>query len=318
MSEIKTSAKGVNYAGPCTLQMKKRVCSEAMLMRIPHAHADVQDISLKIGRYNIPYGLESKKPKSELTLNNEELNALIRYISENYKPLTLGQGEYINVSEESATLVENFKRLIEGQSDTTRMLIENGILSDNVFLAASVIKKRDALIELQEKLQEEQPERYWQEWFTRNKWVLGSDFAQIIDERVIDTENIADYIMKSYDGFVDLVEIKKPNGLPFWASTKDHGNYVPSADLTKAITQCLNYIYAIELEANSTKFARRIGSRVIKPRCILIFGRSYDWNDEQREAYRILNAAYNQVSILTYDHISERAQNVLGEEYLTD
>lgn len=318
MSEIKTSAKGVNYAGPCTLQMKKRVCSEAMLMRIPHAHADVQDISLKIGRYNIPYGLESKKPKSELTLNNEELNALIRYISENYKPLTLGQGEYINVSEESATLVENFKRLIEGQSDTARMLIENGILSDNVFLAASVIKKRDALIELQEKLQEEQPERYWQEWFTRNKWVLGSDFAQIIDERVIDTENIADYIMKSYDGFVDLVEIKKPNGLPFWASTKDHGNYVPSADLTKAITQCLNYIYAIELEASSTKFARRIGSRVIKPRCILIFGRSYDWNDEQREAYRILNAAYNQVSILTYDHISERAQNVLGEEYLTD
>lgn len=281
MSEIKTSAKGVNYAGPCTLQMKKRVCSEAILMRIPHAHADVQDISLKIGRYNIPYGLESKKPKSELTLNNEELDALIRYISENYKPLTLGQGEYINVSEESATLVENFKRLIEGQSDTARMLIENGILSDNVFLAASVIKKRDALIELQEKLQEEQPERYWQEWFTRNKWVLGSDFAQIVDERVIDTENIADYIMKSYDGFVDLVEIKKPNGLPFWASTKDHGNYVPSADLAKAITQCLNYIYAIELEANSTKFARRIGSRVIKPRCILIFGRSYDWNDEQ-------------------------------------
>ena len=318
MSEIKTSAKGVNYAGPCTLQMKKRVCSEAILMRIPHAHADVQDISLKIGRYNIPYGIESKKPKSELTLNNEELDALIRYISENYKPLTLGQGEYINVSEESATLVENFKRLIEGQSDTARMLIENGILSDNVFLAASVIKKRDALIELQEKLQEEQPERYWQEWFTRNKWVLGSDFAQIVDERVIDTENIADYIMKSYDGFVDLVEIKKPNGLPFWASTKDHGNYVPSADLAKAITQCLNYIYAIELEANSTKFARRIGSRVIKPRCILIFGRSYDWNDEQREAYRILNAAYNQVSILTYDHISERAQNVLGEEYLTD
>ena len=318
MSEIKTSAKGVNYAGPCTLQMKKRVCSEAILMRIPHAHADVQDISLKIGRYNIPYGLESKKPKSELTLNNEELDALIRYISENYKPLTLGQGEYINVSEESATLVENFKRLIEGQSDTARMLIENGILSDNVFHAASVIKKRDALIELQEKLQEEQPERYWQEWFTRNKWVLGSDFAQIVDERVIDTENIADYIMKSYDGFVDLVEIKKPNGLPFWASTKDHGNYVPSADLAKAITQCLNYIYAIELEANSTKFARRIGSRVIKPRCILIFGRSYDWNDEQREAYRILNAAYNQVSILTYDHISERAQNVLGEEYLTD
>lgn len=81
-----------------------------------------------------------------MTLNNEELDALIRYISENYKPLMLGQGEYINVSEESATLVENFKRLIEGQSDTARMLIENGILSDNVFLAASVIKSATHLL----------------------------------------------------------------------------------------------------------------------------------------------------------------------------
>ena len=88
MSEIKTSAKGVDYADPCTLQIKKRVYSQALLMRIPHDHTDVQDISLKIGRYNIPYGLESKKPKSELTLNNEELDALIRYISENYKLLS--------------------------------------------------------------------------------------------------------------------------------------------------------------------------------------------------------------------------------------
>ena len=79
MSEIKTSAKGVDYADPCTLQIKKRVYSQALLMRIPHDHTDVQDISLKIGRYNIPYGLESKKPKSELTLHNEELDALIRY-----------------------------------------------------------------------------------------------------------------------------------------------------------------------------------------------------------------------------------------------
>ena len=37
-----------------------------------------------------------------------------------------------------------------------------------------------------------------------------------------------------------------------------------------------------------------------------------DWNDEQREAYRILNAAYNQISILTYDHLLFRAKNVLG------
>lgn len=71
-------------------------------------------------------------------------------------------------------------------------------------------------------------------------------------------------------------------------------------------------LFSIEREANSVKFIEKTKSKVIKPRCILIFGRSNDWNDEQREAYRILNAAYNQISILTYDHLLFRAKNVLG------
>ena len=52
----------------------------------------------------------------------------------------------------------------------------------------------------------------------------------------------------------------------------------------------------------------------------LIYGRSDNWNDEQREAYRILNAAYNQLSILTYDHLLMRAKNVLGviDDYMDE
>lgn len=313
MSEIKTSQKGVDYAQPSTLKSKQRVYSQAMLMKIPHDHPDKSDISLKIGRYYYPFGKAvNDKPKSELTLDNDELNALIKYISDNYMPVNLGSGEYINVDGSNAALIKEFKKLVEGQTDTANLLIENGILSDNVFIAATSIKKRDALSEFETELCEDLPESYWQKWFANNKWVLGSDFAQIIDERQIDTENIADYIMRAFDGFIDLVEIKKPNGLPFWASTKDHNNYVPSSDLTKAITQCLNYIYEIEREANSQKFIERTKSKVVKPRCILVFGRSDSWNDEQREAYRILNSAYNQLSILTYDHLLSRAKNVLG------
>lgn len=313
MSKVKTSQKGVDYAQPCTLKLKQKVYSQAMLMKIPHNHHDKSDISLKIGRYNYPFGKAvNDKPKSELTLDNDELNALIKYISENYIPVNLGSGEYINVEGSNTTLIKKFKKLLEGQTDTANLLIKNGILSDNVFIAATSIKKRDALSEFEAKLCENLPESYWQKWFTDNKWVLGSDFAQVIDERQIDTENIADYIMRAFDGFIDLVEIKKPNGLAFWASTKDHDNYVPSSDLTKAITQCLNYIYEIEREANSQKFIERTKSKVVKPRCILVFGRSNSWNDEQREAYRILNSAYNQLSILTYDHLLSRAKNVLG------
>lgn len=64
------------------------------------------------------------------------------------------------------------------------------------------------------------PESFWQNWFSENKWVLGSDFAQIIDERNIDTENIADYIMRAFDGFVDLVEIKNQTVCSFGLQQK--------------------------------------------------------------------------------------------------
>lgn len=313
MSEIKTSQKGVDYAPPQTLKMKKRVYSKALLMKIPHDHAEENDISLKLGRYTLPYGRAvANQPKSELTLDNEELDALIKYISDYYMLVNLGQGQYINVDRDNAELIRQFKVLVDGQADTASLLIENGILSDNVYVAATSIKKIASLDEFEKYLAEDLPEKHWQDWFSRNKWVLGSDFAHIINERRIDTENIADYIMRAYDGFVDLVEIKRPNGIPFWATSKDHDNYVPSTELIKAITQCLNYLRAIQEEANSAKFIQKMKSKVIKPRCILIFGRSNNWNNEQCEAYRILNAAYNQLSIMTYDHLLMRAKNVMG------
>ncbi len=313
MSEVKVSGKGIEYAPPEILKKKQRVISQALLMKIPHAHEDISDISLKIGRYKLPYKtLETLDPKSELTLDNDELNSLIRYISDNYAPVTLGEGKYVDVSGDNQKLVESFKKLLEQSGDTARLLLENEILSENVLIAASTIKRKSALSYFEESLKEETSEHFWQEWFTQNKWVLGSDFAEILDERNIDTKNIADYLMRAFDGFVDIVEIKKPNGLPFWASTKDHNNYIPSTDLIRAITQCQNYIYAIEQRCNDLAFREATKCKVIKPRCILIFGRSNEWNAEQREAYRILNASYTQISILTYDHLLARAKNMLG------
>lgn len=104
-----------------------------------------------------------------------------------------------------------------------------------------------------------------------NKWLLGSDYLKIIDERRIDTEHIADFLMKSNDGFVDVVEIKKPNNMNFWSISLDHGNYVPSSELTKAITQCQKYLYEIERESNSMKMNERIEfTPIAAPTCLLI------------------------------------------------
>lgn len=113
-------------------------------------------------------------------------------------------------------------------------------------------------------------EQPWQKWFEQNPWVFGTDFVRVLEERQIDTSHISDFLMQAYDGFLDIVEIKRPEGrLKFWAEKLDHGNYVPSLDLIKAITQATRYIYEVEREANSVKFLERVDNvRTIKPRCI--------------------------------------------------
>ncbi len=120
--------------------------------------------------------------------------------------------------------------------------------------------------------------------------------------------------MEAYDGFLDIIEIKRPEGnLKFWMDKKDHNNLVPSTDLIKAVTQASRYIYEIEREANSLKFLERVDFiKTIKPRCVLIFGRSNDWTKEHKEAYRILNSEYHNLSILTYDYVLMRAKRILN------
>ena len=102
--------------------------------------------------------------------------------------------------------------------------------------------------------------------------------------------------------------------MKFWGEKKDHENYYPHTDLIKAITQATKYIYEIEREANSIKFLEKSENlKTIKPRCILIYGRSNDWDDEQKESYRILNSNYHNLTILTYDHILTRASRLLTD-----
>ncbi len=313
--KVKSSNNGIPYVTPKILYRGKRVYSQAILMKINHNNESTIDIELKIGRYNIgTRKTESNVPRSELTLKSSELDALVQYINDNYKPLTLGQGEYISVDSNQGELIEQFKSILQNSEEFANTLIESEILTKEVYSTVNFINKKKSIEEFEGMLVEDLSENSWQDWFENNKWILGSDFVRIVDDRRIDTTNIADYLMQSFDGFLDIIEIKKPNDIPFWSNTKDHDNFIPSSALVKAITQCLNYIYSIEQKTNDAAFREQTGCKVVKPRCTLIFGRSNDWDDEMKKSFRILNSSYSQLSIMTYDQLLDRAKNVLGIE----
>jgi len=95
--------------------------------------------------------------------------------------------------------------------------LSSSILDNNVIpaeLAAGLrqAQRTRAVREFEAMLNQNLLEWRWQKWFEMNSWVLGSQFVRILDQRSIDTQNISDFLMQTYDGFLDIVEIKQYRG----------------------------------------------------------------------------------------------------------
>ena len=304
------------------LLSKPTVITRAVFWKIPH-NTEREDICLKLGRYKKSGFLgeneepECQEPKSELTLNHEEFQSLIEFLQQSYEPFRQGVKAFIPL--ERPFDAENAKQIralfsLPNKRDLVSFILDNDVIPDELAAGLRQAHRARAVLEFEQMLGQNFLEGKWQQWFQSNSWVLGSQFVRILDERQIDTQHISDFLMEAYDGFLDVVEIKRPEGgVNFWSAAMDHENYVPSTDLTKAITQASRYIYEVEREANSVKFLERVGGvKTVKPRCILVFGRSNDWNEKQAEAYRILNASFHNLTVLTYDHVLARARRISG------
>jgi len=304
------------------LRNKPQVITRAVFWKIPHNTRE-DEVALKVGRYKKPKDWhenespETLSPKSELTFDNEELMNLIKFLQQNYKPFKEGVKAFIPLEKPfEKSNADQIKALfsLPDKQKLISFVLSNDVIPEELELGLQHAKRMNAISEFDSMLNNDLVESNWQKWFEKNSWVLGSDFVRILDERSIDTQNITDFLMEAYDGFLDVIEIKRPEGgMDFWSKTMDHGNYVPSTDLIKAVTQASSYIYEVERETNSIKFLERVdGVKTIKPRCILIFGRSSDWNEKQIEAFRILNSGYHNLTIMTYDHVLERAKRIVG------
>jgi Shedu protein SduA, C-terminal len=319
MRIVRKTQRGIDYLAT-VLREKQSVVSRAVFWRVPH-NSGTETLCLKIGRYGRngfePEQLLVKDPKSELTLDDEELRNLLQFLAENYEPLRAGANKYISIDETiDLENVEQVRAIFRNPNKERllRFIVDNHILPEDLVVDIQHQQRLKAIQEFEALLNADAREHEWQHWFASNSWVLGTDFVRILEERTIDPENVADYLVQAYDGFLGIVEIKRPGGgLRFWAHAPDHGNYVPSSDLVKALTQASRYIFEVEREINSQKFFERIGEvRTVKPRCVLLYGRSNTWDEEQRRAYRILNASYHNLSIMTYDHVLARAKRMLG------
>lgn len=175
-----------------------------------------------------------------------------------------------------------------------------------VMLFEQLLNDDQAFSDYKNKLDVGKTEEVWQKFFESNPWILGSDFVEILSERVIDEESKTDIPVKDYDGFVNIIELKLPTAF-FWTSEN-----MPTSDLTRSIMQCARYVTEMERRMNDKKKIDSLGAEILKPRITLIYGRSNSWEKEQKEQLRILNSSFHDIAILSYDHVLERAKKIVG------
>ena len=326
MQKIKIAKNGINYLSKVLLE-KPNTITRSLFWRI-HRNSGQEDVSLKIGRYNkkefCEEELETKNPKSELTLTNSELESLVSFLKENYEPFKDGVNKYISFDLSSE---KNLISIFQSQEKEKlfKCILDNDLIEEDL-LQSVEIKKKKLDIDIFEKrlanpnLLEDKGHDNWQDWFSKNKWFFGSDYVKILKRRTIDENSKTDFLASSYGNFLDIVEIKRPSlddGKLFKEGIIEKEGaewkyYHPTMDLTKAISQCYRYINEIEKKVGDPDSGKKFEEcEIVKPRCTLIFGRSNNFTKDEYKALRILNSHYNNFSIVTYDQLLERAKKMV-------
>jgi hypothetical protein len=154
------------------------------------------------------------------------------------------------------------------------------------------------------------PEDVFREWLESNLWVFGVEYYRKHDWRIVADDAIADLVMETADGFIDLIELKRPKlTYPLLNKHSSHNGYYPSAQLSQAIGQSL--LYLRRLGEMKTTIENRHNTRVLCPRVKLVVGRSHEFNADEYETMRILNANLGSISVITYDDILRNARQII-------
>lgn len=221
------------------------------------------------------------------------------------------------------------KNKVEALNQLSKLLTEDDIsswlesnldaLPTNLAIARIYHERKAKVEEFRKALARNEDEHFWQRFLKENDWMFGTACVEVISERRLDIHHTTDFPLKTHGGFMDIVEIKRPAS-PFWTNAKDGGYYkyrgkylIPNPELQGAIAQMTKYILQAEKRVNDADYIRdHDGAIPLKPRGIVIHGKSQDWKEEEWEAYRLLNDELHTVQVLTFDQLLAQAERLIA------
>jgi len=178
-------------------------------------------------------------------------------------------------------------------------------LASPAYKASRVVEEFRALVDKNEE------EHVYQRWMHEHWQVLlGPEYRECHAPFTISSGSEIDILAIRHDDFADLWELKRP-GAPVFSH---YGQWMHhSKECAQALGQLMEYYDLAEnelTEGRRSYAARRgIDVRLHRPRGFVVIGRYR--SDQERERLRLENSFFAGISILTYDDVIERAQELL-------
>lgn len=239
----------------------------------------------------------------------DEISSILKTVMNKLKGEDKVKNLLLSLSEEDEageSLMERLSALQKQQDWQAEIESLNKLLEfEDISNIVEDIKKEDSL----KSYLAAQPEKIFQNWIEKNiKWIFGVEYIKRYDARKIAFFSEGDLLMESMDGFLDLIELKRPK-YEIFRYDDSHKSYYPSPDLSKAIGQCL--LYLEKLDDFKLNLEKEHKVKIIRPRIKIIAGRTKDFNQEMYNALRMLNGNLNNIEIISYDYLLDSGKKMI-------
>ena len=320
----KMTHRTVLKAGPQTYK------SASILQFTRPDTGDVSHRELQLDSYpfRVTTGLDFREEKrlAKWSCRDHEIERLRRFL-ENYQGAS-EPGTHKVVRGDMAAAFNQFLSVLgKKELRTSQLLGLIGALADRASdlrnlpelgeagklrMAAAAIRvahRTNALVKLRKLIDEKSVEPDFQTLLEQNWWMLGSHYLQRIERRQWTNEETVDIMLRTADGYFEVIEIKRSIPTLF---KRDHDHWIVTAEVNDAVNQAAHYIAEIE-RSRSTLF-QRYKVDLYKLKAKILIG-LIDENEEdvaaKREALRMYNSHLHRIEVVTYDHLVRIAENVI-------
>lgn len=305
---------------------------------------DIESINL-----NSLKGGEGVKIKLRSAHIKKLYNGLTKLYALSERGVQRGETEYVvGMSDEVVNVPRKRKEYIEklleedyGEEIWLELIDKNPDLATKLSNSRIHNNRLTALSEFKSSiLDDSKDENYWQHFFANNDWIFGyglnyqfltieSDQPNYGGEKYTGKgKQKGDYLTKTNTEnikFTVLVEIKKPSSklLAVTPRTKEeiryrNGAWLLGSEVLGGVAQVQTNCKSWQKDAEDLKNKELINEEIytVMPKGILLIGhtKEFDNNIEQLTTFKLFRKGLNNVEILTYDELLERAKFITGHD----